>query len=56
MSSIDVNGIGPYYEERGRGPVALFISGATGDAGRWAKVADIRAGSLPYVDGMVSRK
>jgi pimeloyl-ACP methyl ester carboxylesterase len=49
MSSIDVNGVRLYYVERGRGPAALFISGATGDAGHWAKVADILADAYTVI-------
>jgi pimeloyl-ACP methyl ester carboxylesterase len=49
MSSIDVNGIRLYYEERGRGPAVLFVSGATGDAGHWADVADILAGQYTVI-------
>ena len=49
MNSIDVNGIRLYCEERGRGPAVLFISGATGDAGHWAKVADILADAYTVI-------
>ncbi len=49
MSLIDVNGIRLYYEERGRGPAVLFVSGATGDAGHWAKVADILADAYKVI-------
>jgi pimeloyl-ACP methyl ester carboxylesterase len=49
MSSIDVNGVRLYYEERGRGPAVLFISGATRDAGHWAKVADILADACTVI-------
>lgn len=43
MSTIDVNGASLYYELRGAGPPVLFISGATGDAGPWAEVAEALA-------------
>ncbi len=36
-----VNGTQIYYELRGSGPSVLFISGATGDAGHFTKIADI---------------
>ena len=49
MSSIDVNGIRLYYEERGRGPAVLFVSGATGDAGHWSDVADILADAYTVI-------
>jgi pimeloyl-ACP methyl ester carboxylesterase len=49
MSSIGVNGIRLYYEERGRGPAVLFVSGATGDAGHWAKVADVLADAYTVI-------
>jgi pimeloyl-ACP methyl ester carboxylesterase len=39
----DVNGTRLYYELRGAGPAVLFISGATGDAGHYAAVADALA-------------
>ena len=40
MSVIAVNGTMLYYELRGAGPAVLFISGAAGDAGNWAEIAD----------------
>ena len=49
MSSTEVNGIRIYYEKRGRGPDVLFVSGATGDAGHWAKVADILADAYAVI-------
>ncbi len=39
--NVVVNGTQIYYELRGSGPSVLFISGATGDAGHFAKIADI---------------
>jgi pimeloyl-ACP methyl ester carboxylesterase len=39
MASIAVNGTTLYYELRGSGPLVLFISGATGDAGHWTEFA-----------------
>ena len=49
MSSIEVNGIRIYYEKRGRGPAVLFVSGASGDAGHWATVADILADAYTVI-------
>lgn len=49
MSSIEVNDIRIYYEKRGRGPAVLFVSGATGDAGHWTKVADILADAYTVI-------
>ncbi|WP_328868774.1 alpha/beta hydrolase [Streptomyces sp. NBC_00287] len=43
MPSIAVNGTDIYYELRGNGPSVLFISGATGDAGHFDRVADLLA-------------
>ncbi|MEV0177497.1 alpha/beta hydrolase [Streptomyces sp. NPDC050803] len=43
MSSIAVNGADIYYELRGAGPPVMFISGATGDAGHFERVADLLA-------------
>ncbi|KUL22715.1 alpha/beta fold hydrolase [Streptomyces regalis] len=43
MSSIAVNGAGIYHELRGTGPSVMFISGATGDAGHFERVADLLA-------------
>jgi pimeloyl-ACP methyl ester carboxylesterase len=40
MPMIQANGIELYHEVRGSGPPALFIMGATGDAGLFAKLAD----------------
>jgi pimeloyl-ACP methyl ester carboxylesterase len=49
MSSVDVNGKRLYCEERGRGPAVLYVSGATGDAGHWAKIADILADTYKVI-------
>ena len=49
MSSIEVNGTQIYYEERGRGPAVLFVSGATGDAGHWTTVANIQADAYTII-------
>ena len=38
-----VNGTDIYHEVRGSGPPVLFISGMTGDAGHYAKVAEVLA-------------
>lgn len=43
MSTVDVNGITLYYERRGDGPPVLFISGAGGDAGYCAGLAETLA-------------
>jgi pimeloyl-ACP methyl ester carboxylesterase len=43
MGSISANDTTLYYERRGSGPSLVFISGATGDAGHWAAVADVLA-------------
>jgi pimeloyl-ACP methyl ester carboxylesterase len=40
MATVEVNGTTLYSERRGEGPAVLFISGATGDAGHWTRVAD----------------
>jgi pimeloyl-ACP methyl ester carboxylesterase len=45
----DVNGARLYYEIRGRGPSVLFISGATGDAGHHAAVADVLADEFTVI-------
>ena len=44
-----VNGAELYYEQRGSGPPVLFISGATGDAGHYAQVADLLADEFTVV-------
>jgi pimeloyl-ACP methyl ester carboxylesterase len=45
----DVNGARIDYEVRGAGPAVLFISGATGDAGHHASVADALADEFTIV-------
>lgn len=49
MSLADVDGVQLYYERRGGGPSVLFVSGATGDAGHWTRVADVLAGEYTVV-------
>ncbi|MDD7919783.1 alpha/beta fold hydrolase [Actinomycetospora callitridis] len=49
MPTIAANGTTLYYERRGAGPPLLFISGATGDAGHWADVADLLADQYTVV-------
>jgi pimeloyl-ACP methyl ester carboxylesterase len=49
MPSIAVNGADIYYELRGGGPPLLFISGATGDAGNFDRVADLLADEFTVV-------
>jgi len=43
QSVVEANGTELYYEVRGNGSPVLFISGATGDAGHFAHVADALA-------------
>jgi pimeloyl-ACP methyl ester carboxylesterase len=49
MPSITVNGTEIYHELKGSGPSLLFISGATGDAGHFERVADLLADELAVV-------
>lgn len=49
MSLADVDGVQLYYERRGGGPSVLFVSGATGDAGHWTRVADVLADEYTIV-------
>lgn len=44
-----VNGAELYYELRGSGPSVLFISGATGDAGHFERVAELLADEFTVV-------
>ena len=44
-----VDGAELYYERRGSGPPVLFIPGATGDAGHFARVAELLAGEFTVV-------
>lgn len=46
---IEVNGAKLYHEVRGSGPSVLFISGATGDAGHFERVADLLADEFTVV-------
>ena len=41
--TINVNGAQLYHEVRGTGPVVVFVSGATGDAGHFEHVAELLA-------------
>jgi pimeloyl-ACP methyl ester carboxylesterase len=45
----DVNGAELYYELRGSGPSVLFISGATGDAGHFERVARLLADEFTVI-------
>jgi pimeloyl-ACP methyl ester carboxylesterase len=49
MPSVAVNGTEIYYELTGSGPSLLFISGATGDAGHFERVADLLADQFTVV-------
>src|SRR3989442_12703768 len=49
MPSSTVNGTDIYYEIRGSGPPLPFISGATGDAGHFERVADLFADEFTVV-------
>ena len=49
MSLIDANGTTLYYERRGHGTAVVFVSGATGDAGHWAAVADVLSSEFMVV-------
>ncbi|MFC4610355.1 alpha/beta fold hydrolase [Streptomyces maoxianensis] len=49
MSTIDVGDATVYYEQRGRGPVVLCISGVTGDAGLWTETAEALADEFTMV-------
>ncbi len=46
---VAVNGTRIYYEAQGLGPPVLFISGATGDAGHFTKVADVLSDEFTVV-------
>jgi pimeloyl-ACP methyl ester carboxylesterase len=48
-ATISANGAELYYELRGGGPSVLFISGATGDAGHFERVADLLADEFTVV-------
>ena len=47
--AIEVNGVRLYHERRGSGPPVLFISGATGDAGHFERVADLLSDEFTVV-------
>ena len=49
MGLIDANGTTLYYERRGHGTAVVFVSGATGDAGHWAAVADVLSSEFMVV-------
>ncbi|WP_175408061.1 alpha/beta fold hydrolase [Streptomyces sp. TRM64462] len=49
MPTVAVNGTDIHYELRGAGPSMLFISGATGDAGHFDRVADLLADAFTVV-------
>lgn len=49
MPSIALNGANIHYELRGSGPPLLLISGATGDAGQFERVADLLADEFTVV-------
>lgn len=46
---VEVNGAKIYYETRGTGPSAILVSGATGDAGHFTKVADFLSDEFTVV-------
>jgi pimeloyl-ACP methyl ester carboxylesterase len=46
---VHANGTDLYCETRGSGPAVLFVSGATGDAGHFARVADLLADEFTVV-------
>lgn len=46
---VEVNGAKIYYETRGTGPSVIFVSGATGDAGHFSKVAQCLADEFTVV-------
>ncbi|MEV0604135.1 alpha/beta hydrolase [Streptomyces sp. NPDC050315] len=47
--TVSANGADLYCEVRGAGPAVLFISGATGDAGQFERVADLLADGFTVV-------
>ncbi|HEV8599394.1 MAG TPA: hypothetical protein VGQ69_08555, partial [Gemmatimonadales bacterium] len=49
MPSTRANGTDLYYELRGSGSPLLLISGATGDAGHFERVASLLAGEFAVV-------
>lgn len=48
-ATVNVNGAELYYELRGSGPSVLFISGATGDAGHFERVAGLLADEFTVI-------
>ena len=48
-ATVRVNGTDLYHEVRGSGPVVLFISGMTGDAGHYADAAELLASEFTVV-------
>lgn len=48
-ATVNVNGAEIYHEIRGSGPSVLFISGATGDAGHFERVAELLADEFAIV-------
>jgi pimeloyl-ACP methyl ester carboxylesterase len=46
---LEANGTSLYYEKRGSGPPLLFISGASGDAADYTRVAELLAGEFTAV-------
>src|SRR5918994_6542557 len=46
---LEVNGAKLYHEVQGSGPSVLFISGATGDAGHFERVAELLADEFTVV-------
>lgn len=48
-ATMNVNGTDIYHEVRGSGPSVLFISGATGDAGHFEKVAELLSNEFTVV-------
>lgn len=49
MSTIDIGDATVYYEQRGRGPVVLCISGVTGDSALWTGTAEALADEFTMV-------
>jgi pimeloyl-ACP methyl ester carboxylesterase len=47
--SVRVNGVELYHERRGAGPAVLCISGATGDAGHFTRLAELLADEFTVV-------
>lgn len=49
MGTREVNGTHLYHDVRGSGPAVLFIAGATGDGGHFARVADVLADEFTVI-------